>query len=409
MELVPLFIVIIQIQIFSCASNIEDYLLQNYSSAIKPRWNQNETVDVSIYMTVSSVQEVDERLQQISMFAWFNVQWDDEFLIWNEKEYSGIKMITVPYQKVWVPDLSLWNSEENNHDLGPHPTVTVTSDGHVMWFPGEKIVTTCELKMTKFPFDEQQCEFIVSPWQITDQIQKLIPKKRSNNDAKLISENGEWEIMTFTYSSEYLTEFDMTTIHYSLRLKRRYLYFVLNMLVPIMILSILNSVTFVIPLESGERIQYSLTLFLAFTVFLTIFEKMMPQNSTAVPYISVYVGFQLLLCVISTVVSVVATSGLKTKNDTSKEAKRFNSIIPEMFANQPKTQNEDKTAEIIMEIDGEVENNNNSSNNKNCSKNDKMFVMNHIHQERKTNFVMILFNTISQVLSAIILFIMYWN
>ncbi|XP_056000895.1 acetylcholine receptor subunit alpha-like [Ostrea edulis] len=398
-----LYIVFIQVQTLPCVSNIEDYILQNYSSAIKPRWNQNETVDVSIYMNINSVQEVDERLQQISMFAWFNVQWNDDFLIWNEKEYSGIKMITVPYQKVWVPDLSLWNSEENNHDLGPHPTVTVTSDGHVVWFPGDKIVTICDLKMTKFPFDEQQCEFVVSPWQITDQIQKLIPRNRSNNDAKLISENGEWEIMTFTYSSEYLTEFDMTTIHYSLRLKRRYLYFVLNMLVPIMILSILNSVTFVIPLESGERIQYSLTLFLAFTVFLTIFERMMPQNSTAVPYISVYVGFQLLLCVISTVVSVLAVSGVQTLNDA--DTKCVNPTYLEKSANQSKTPDEDKTADKIVEVDDGVERN----KDKNHNKNDKMFVMNHIHQERKTNFVMILFNTISQVLSAIILFIMYWN
>ncbi|XP_056001747.1 neuronal acetylcholine receptor subunit beta-3-like [Ostrea edulis] len=387
-----LYIVFIRIQMSLCVSNIEDYILQNYSSTMKPRWNQNEIVNVSIYMSIDSVEEVDEKLQQISIFAWFNVQWDDEFLIWNETEYSEIKIITVPYQKVWVPDLCILNSKDNNHDLGPHPTVTVTSNGHVMWFPGEKIVATCDMKMTKFPFDEQQCEFDVSPWQITDQIQKLIPRNRSINDAKLISENGEWEIMTFTYSSEYLTEFDMTIIHYSLRLRRRYLYFVLNMLVPIMTLSILNSVTFFIPLESGERIQYSLTLFLAFTVFLTIFEKMMPQNSTAVPYISVYVGFQLLLCVISTVVSVVATSGLKTLNDTSKDI----NIINPPVANQPKTPNEDRNQDKFMEIDDEVH----------VERNNGIFTLNNF--ERKTNFAMILFNTVSQILSVAVLFLLYW-
>jgi hypothetical protein len=176
-------------------------------------------------MSITTVLEVDEIFQHISFFAWFNIQWKDEFLIWNETEYSGFKMVTIPYQKVWVPDLSMTNSEENSHQLGPHPFVSVTSAGQVLWFPGGKFVANCELKMTKFPFDEQHCDFFVAPWQITDQIQKLAPRMRSNNDAKLISKNGEWEIMDFTYNSEYLTEFDMTIVHYSLHLRRRYFYF----------------------------------------------------------------------------------------------------------------------------------------------------------------------------------------
>ena len=221
-------------------------------------------------------------------------------------------------------------------------------------------------------------------------------------------------MLNFSYKAVYLTEFNMTTIRYSLHLKRRYLYFVINMLVPILILSILNSVTFFIPLESRERIQYSLTLFLAFTVFLTIFEKMMPQNSTAVPYISVYVGFQLLLCVISTVVSVVATSEVKKIND--KDTTVLNSVylsskhetLNSVYSSKKHGTSHGDTSTVKV---GEMESDRNLNNSKsNCSTNDNVSSKHRFHLECtcKPNVAMLVFNTISQVLAAGALCTLYW-
>ncbi|XP_061185464.1 neuronal acetylcholine receptor subunit beta-4-like [Saccostrea echinata] len=344
-------------------------------------------------MSITSVHEVEEQLQYISFYAWFNVQWEDEFLTWNETENSGIEMIVVPFQKVWVPDLSIYNSEDNLYETGAHSFVTVKSNGQLIWFPGGKFVVTCELKMKNFPFDKQTCTIIVSPWLLTDYMQRLIPTQRPSYNLNNISENGEWEFTKFSYSLIYDKEFDQTLLIYELHLKRRYLYFVLTTLVPIIAMAVLSSMTFVIPLESGERIQYSLTLLLAFTVFLTLFEQTMPQNSTDVPYLSVYVGFQLLLCVMSTIVSVATTS--KKHKYKPKETKSNNGLSVPQSRHKAVNGNPDNTLDTnVREFDYEDHSYNEASD-------ENAF-------ECRTNCAMILINSVLQFLSTAILFVLFW-
>lgn len=259
---------------------------------MKPRRNQNELVEIDIAMTIQTVLKVDERFQYISFYGWFEVQWRDEFLMWNETVYQGIKKISVPYQHVWVPDISMYYSEEHIHDLGVHPFVSVTSQGHVTWFPGAKYTVQCYLKV--------------------------------KNEVKGIAENGEWEFQNFTYEENYDAEFDLTKIVYTLEFQRRYRYFLLCTIMPIVILSVLNSLTFLIPVESGERITYCLTLFLTFTVFLTLFDQTMPRNSIDVPYITVFVSFHLFLCVISTMVSILTISSKRGQECDSRDTQ----IVP---------------------------------------------------------------------------------
>ena len=67
----------------------------------------------------------------------------------------------MPYHKVWIPDIALYYSENHIHDLGVHPFETVTSAGHVTWFPGAKYTVKCHMNVKEFPFDEQKCSMVV--------------------------------------------------------------------------------------------------------------------------------------------------------------------------------------------------------------------------------------------------------
>ena len=35
--------------------------------------------------------------------------WEDEYLRWDPHEYGGIKVITLPSENVWMPDITLYN------------------------------------------------------------------------------------------------------------------------------------------------------------------------------------------------------------------------------------------------------------------------------------------------------------
>ncbi|XP_062574456.1 neuronal acetylcholine receptor subunit beta-4-like [Saccostrea cucullata] len=378
--------VLMQVSICLCRSSFEYNLFKDYSRIIKPRKNQSESVNVSFSMRLNTIHEVDEHQQFISFTAWFNVEWEDEFLTWNETDYSGINIITVSQKRVWVPDLHMYSSDKNFNTLGSPSIILVKSNGHMHWIPGGKFVVSCDLKMKKFPFDNQTCIFTLSAWLSPDSIQKLVPDQISDGAEKYITQNGEWEFTRFSYRVEYQIEYDVTEMHYELHLRRRYLYFVFSTLLPILALAVLNSLTFLIPLESGERIQYSLTLLLAFTVFLTLFEQTMPHSSTDVPYLSLYVGFQLFLCVVSTVISVISRIK-KNKNDDENEIK-----CSSEHEYQTKDCHRKNTSEEISNGGGEKLNNN---------------IKTDIKNKHDTSYGMFLFSGMLQLLSVSLLIVLF--
>lgn len=93
------------------------------------------------------------------------------------------------------------------------------------------------------------------------------------------------------------------TIIFSLTLKRKALYIMLNVILPICLLAILDLFVFMLPCASGEKVGYAVTVFLAFAVFLTIIQSSLPANSDSVSLFSVYL---LVLTIDSTLITVIA-------------------------------------------------------------------------------------------------------
>lgn len=58
------------------------------------------------YIT-SSLQ--DEKNQILTTNCWVTQIWTDHHLKWNASEFAGIRVIRVPYNRVWRPDTILYN------------------------------------------------------------------------------------------------------------------------------------------------------------------------------------------------------------------------------------------------------------------------------------------------------------
>ena len=41
--------------------------------------------------------------------VWLKIRWINHFLKWDPKDFDGVESITVEKEKVWIPDLTLWN------------------------------------------------------------------------------------------------------------------------------------------------------------------------------------------------------------------------------------------------------------------------------------------------------------
>ncbi len=101
--------------------------------------------------------------------------------------------------------------------------------------------------------------------------------------------NSEWDLVNIEYLKS-VRKFtccpdphpDMT---FTLFLRRRTFYYIFNIIVPCIMLSILTLLTFWLPATSSEKISLGLSVFLAFSMFMLLIAEEVPATSESVPLI----------------------------------------------------------------------------------------------------------------------------
>lgn len=78
----------------------------------------------------------------------------------------------------------------------------------------------------------------------------------------------------------------MPALQFSLQLERKYSYYLLNMILPVIFLAFLGAFVFLLPVESGEKNGFALTILLSLSVVMTIVSKSIPPTSTSICVLS---------------------------------------------------------------------------------------------------------------------------
>ena len=76
-----------------------------------------------------------------------------------------------------------------------------------------------------------------------------------------------------------ISYFDRFTIY----MRRKPLYYVMNIMLPCLMLSLLDLLVFCLPPESGEKVSLGITVLLSFSVFLLVIADNVPQTSETAP------------------------------------------------------------------------------------------------------------------------------
>lgn len=121
----------------------------------------------------------------------------------------------------------------------------------------------------------------------------------SGIDLEHFQTNSEWDLIDS--EAAVVVESEEASVTYTLKIQRKPRYTILSIIIPIIMLSVLNSFVFVLPCDSGEKASYSITVFLAFAVFLTVVSSTLPANSESLSILSVYI---IILTVQSTVITI---------------------------------------------------------------------------------------------------------
>ena len=93
--------------------------------------------------------------------------------------------------------------------------------------------------------------------------------------------NAEWDLIrTATGHRQIVEEGEVfAQLDFVLTTTRRPSYYVLNIVLPIMLMSALSVLVFILPFQSGEKASYALTVLLSYAVLLTIVASEMPPIS----------------------------------------------------------------------------------------------------------------------------------
>ena len=166
----------------------------------------------------------------------------------------------------------------------------ITSLGRVHWNPSGIYVVSCESDTTYYPLDIQECTLKVSAWAYTTG-ELILVFESDPVDLSFYSENGEWDLISSSGArsddkSRGGTSFSSLT--YSIKLQRRPMFHIINTLFPVALMAVLIAMVFKLPVDSGEKIGFSLTVLLAYAVYLTMVSDNIPSTSVTVCYLCKY-------------------------------------------------------------------------------------------------------------------------
>ncbi|XP_040161006.1 neuronal acetylcholine receptor subunit alpha-7 isoform X7 [Anopheles arabiensis] len=233
-------------------------LLATYNTLERPVANESDPLEVKFGLTLQQIIDVDEKNQILTTNAWLNLEWNDYNLRWNDSEYGGVRDLRITPNKLWKPDVLMYNSADEGFDGTYHTNIVVKNNGSCLYVPPGIFKSTCKIDITWFPFDDQHCEMKFGSWTYDGNQLDLMLNSEDGGDLSDFITNGEWYLIgmpgkknTITYQCCPEPYVDIT---FTIQIRRRTLYYFFNLIVPCVLISSMALLGFTLPPDSGEKL-----------------------------------------------------------------------------------------------------------------------------------------------------------
>ncbi|CAM4889956.1 unnamed protein product [Rotaria socialis] len=182
------------------------YLLEdkNYNPLERPVLNDSHTLQVSMSLALQQIMDYDEKNEIIAISGWLVFEWFDYNLQWNPDDYGGITAVRIPCERLWTPDVFLYNSFLIHF---------VTFVLFCIFLD----VQNCTLKFGTWSFDESTVNLTTNS--DTGQLDAYV-------------KNAEWDLEAFIAVRKSVKYECCPTVYpfvlFTLQIRRRTLYYVVN-------------------------------------------------------------------------------------------------------------------------------------------------------------------------------------
>ncbi|CAL8302594.1 unnamed protein product [Arctogadus glacialis] len=176
---------------------------------------------------------------------------------------------------------------DERFDATFHTNVLVNASGHCQYIPPGILKSTCYIDVRWFPFDVQKCDLKFGSWTHNGW---LLDLQMLEVDTSTYIPNGEWDLVGVPAKRNELyydcCKEPYPDVTFTVTMRRRTLYYGLNLLIPCVLISGLALLVFLLPADSGEKISLGITVLLSLTVFMLLVAEIMPATSDSVPLIA---------------------------------------------------------------------------------------------------------------------------
>ncbi|XP_052091482.1 neuronal acetylcholine receptor subunit non-alpha-2-like isoform X3 [Mytilus californianus] len=187
----------------------------------------------------------------------------------------------------------------------------VENTGLVEWELPRIFVVHCDIDIQFFPFDKQSCLVELTSWAysvnelVVTALYETVQYEEMRTNGEWTIESSKVETRNFTEVKPGGTERSYSVIDFTIIIKRNPSHYISSTILPILATSVLSILVFILPVDSGEKVGYTLTVLLAEAVLLTLVQDSMPSSSKSISYLSVYLAMTLVLGVLCVILTVL--------------------------------------------------------------------------------------------------------
>jgi len=335
-------------------SDLVKDLYEGYDTRVRPSKHYKEKVAVEFKLSLTELLDVSEVNQKIETKVYLSQSWFDPRLSWNKTLYENTEHVYLETERIWIPELVLYNNADGDFAVTIRTKAKVYSSGQVDWNPPAILKTFCEIQVATFPFDTQNCTMKIGTWSqdggvldivnLNELKQESVCLENMKNytnlcqkrkcrapDLSAYEENGEWKILSQGCNKHYVKyvccEKPYPDMTYYFVIRRRPLYLIINILFPTLLFSLLTSAVFYLPSDAGEKITLSISVLLSLIVFLLVVVDAVPSTAKGVPLLCQYIVFTMILVCLSIVFTVVILNVHNRNPATHVMSKRTKKVV----------------------------------------------------------------------------------
>ncbi|XP_066267607.1 uncharacterized protein [Branchiostoma lanceolatum] len=269
----------------SCSVNhwqrLREELLETYTETLPP-----VNVTINFKGAVDLIVELDEKKEQLVASVVIDMTWQDSRLSWDPEYYDDIDTLSVRDNEIWTPTLTLKKNYFQSKLLGADPIykelqrdvpVGLSNDGVVEWGVETLTTTVCDAHPFLFPADIMECHVCFFLTTATNHTIKCQGGRRASgigynpcNSSSNATTEGEWYRKDKTFAK------DNREACFAVRLERIPLFHIATTVGPCVILVVLMTITFFMPLDRGDRISFGVTILLSMVVSLVFVTEVLP-------------------------------------------------------------------------------------------------------------------------------------